>query len=135
MAIWLERMDDMTSQAGRQQRMGGEGYPLARGSATFVLTYRHAKKKRRISKRGRRRRGRRGEKYLSIFRDSCRCRGCQCCQCCPGIIIIIFVISNLQHAHGISPASRSQKGSLSRSDNCPEQLLSTRPTQGKARPG
>lgn len=40
-----------------------------------------------------------------------------------GIIIIIFVISNLQHAHGISPASRSQKGSLSRSDNCPEQLL------------
>lgn len=51
-----------------------------------------------------------------------------------GIIIIIFVISNLQHAHGISPASRSQKGSLSRSDNCPEQLLSTQPTQGKARP-
>lgn len=50
-----------------------------------------------------------------------------------GIIIIIFVISNLQHAHGISPASRSQKGSLSRSDNCPEQLLSTRPRQGKAR--
>lgn len=54
-----------------------------------------------------------------------------------GTIIIIFVISNLQHAHGISPASRSQKGSLSRSDNCPEQLLSTRPRQtrqGQARP-
>lgn len=50
-----------------------------------------------------------------------------------GIIIIIFVISNLQHAHGISPASRSQKGSLSRSDNCPEQLLSNQPRQGRAR--
>lgn len=47
------------------------------------------------------------------------------CPMLSGIIIIIFVIFNLQHAHGISPGlARSQKGSLSRSDNCPEQLLS-----------
>lgn len=119
----------MTSQAGRQAAekcRGGieEGYPLARGSATFVLTYRHAKKRQKKKRKKRR-------KILEHISRLMPLSRVPVLPVLSGIIIIIFVISNLQHAHGISPASRSQKGSLSRSDNCPEQLLSTRPTQGK----
>lgn len=130
MAIWLERMDDMTSRAGRQAAEDGRGgLPPCKRKCNICFDLQTCQKEKKNKQKRQKKKSKKRRKILEHISRLMPLSRVPVLPVLSGIIIIIFVISNLQHAHGISPASRSQKGSLSRSDNCPEQLLSTRPRQ------